>query len=121
MLFIESEMKMQGRAFNWDIEAEKCYPEFIRHKNNMKNDSSQTLKAGEDDIEKILSEKNGNSTGVVNLSQFNNRVLPKLPDELIGGILRKQRNNAAGGTIQSGQDRLADGACACARIRKYVV
>ena len=106
MLFIESEMKMQGRAFNWDIEAEKFYPEFIRYKDNLKDDSSQTLKAGEDDIEKILSEKNGNSTGVVKLSQFNNRVLPKLPDELIGGILRKQRKMLLAGPSKAGKTGL---------------
>ncbi len=90
MQVIEGEAMKAGRAFDWDKEAEKHYPVFKEAIARM--DAAAQNPPREDKV--------------IDLSAYNNRELPTLPDELIAGILRKRRKLLLAGPSKAGKTGL---------------
>ena len=104
MMIIEHEMKEQNKYFDWNREAEKYYPNFKEYwENRKKKEQEDAERTAQEIIEKG---EYGADCGVVHLSAFDSNMLPKLPDELIGGILRKGRKMLLAGPSKAGKTGL---------------
>ena len=94
MQCMQHETEMAGQSFDWDAESEKYYPEFKEAIARI--DAAAKNRTREDD----------SNSEEIELSTYNNRKLPTLPDELIGGILRNGRKMLLAGPSKAGKTGL---------------
>ena len=114
MDFMEHEAKKAGRAFDWDKEAEKHYPKFkeaIARMDAAAQDPPRPEKhypAFREAAARIdaAAQNPPREDKVIDLSAYNNRELPRLPDEQMACIRRKRRKLLLAGPSKAGKTGL---------------